>query len=82
MNAPVSRPFACVLDERRYVLSETDHTSVPRILFRVICECARRLLVHKTPDGEELTRVLEIPEKFSRKVSPGIGLQKALPALM
>src|SRR5260221_505281 len=58
-------PFACILGERRYVLSETDNALVPCVLFRVLCECACKLLALETHNGDELAGVLDVPQQFS-----------------
>src|SRR3989440_10510604 len=81
-NAPVSWPFACVLSKCRHVFSETDDALVPRVMLRIICECACRLLALKTHNGDELAEIFGFPEQFSRKIALDSGLHFALPVLM
>src|SRR2546423_53933 len=81
-NPPVSWPFARVLCEHRYNFSKTDDSPVPRVMLRIICQCACRLLALKTHNSDELAGVFGFPEQFSRKIAPGPGLHFALPVLM
>src|SRR5438046_2926347 len=70
-NPPVSWPFARVLSKCGHVLSKTDDAPVPRVMLRIFCECACRLLALKTHNGDELAEIFDFPEQFSRKIAPG-----------